>query len=145
MNDVAAQQMKDLKRIIYLAEIILTACIHLIAGQSTVLSPTSISSQQTFAVFNQTAIANVSATVPSNYSTLIQHQTSVSPSSTVSYHSSIRSTSPSTTTIKDDEDDNIEDNTEEKKKTAIIAASCAGGAVLILGLILIVCTHKRNQ
>jgi len=142
--------MKELKVIDYLAVVILIPCVGFTTGQSTSILPTP-SIQQTVVSQNQTSTLNASLpsmTVQSNYSTtILQYQTSsVEPSSAVTEnpHSSVVST-PRTTTTRNDEEEDKEEKEKKKKETAIIAASCSGGALLIMGLILVIFTHRKDQ
>ncbi|CAH3040298.1 unnamed protein product [Porites lobata] len=122
---------------------VLVSCIGLIAGQSTLLSP----SQSTVAL-NQTASLNAStASTYSPNSTIIHYQTSyLKPSSPITAlaHSSVP-TAPPITTSANNEDDENEEEEDKKEKTAIIAASCSGGAILIIGVALVIWSHRKKH
>lgn len=142
MSKPIVKQMK-LKMTFYRVVIILISCVGLSAGQSTLITP-SLSIPQTVAVSNHTETVQASIasmTIQSTYPTIVQNP-SVKPSITINHHSSVPSTS--LTTTNNDEGDK-EETAKNKKQTAIIAASCSGGAVLIIGLALIICTHRKNH
>lgn len=44
----------------------------------------------------------------------------------------------------DNEDDENEE-ADKKEKTAIIAASCSGGAILIIGVALVIWSHRKKH
>ncbi|XP_073249385.1 uncharacterized protein [Porites lutea] len=121
---------------------VLVSCIGLIAGQSTLLSPS-----QSIVALNQTASLNASAaSTYSPNSIIIHYQTSyLKPSSTITAlaGSSIPTAPPITTSANNEDDENEE--ADKKEKTAIIAASCSGGAILIIGVALVIWSHRKKH
>lgn len=45
----------------------------------------------------------------------------------------------------DNEDDENEEEEDKKEKTAIIAASFSGGAILIIGVALVIWSHRKKH
>lgn len=142
--------MEDVKNKAVLVVALLLGCAGLGAGQTSLAtSPVTTQAGPSRSVSNHTATLNLpgaSITIQSTHSSAVILTQS---SSTVSISSSVmgdRSTPPSPNDNKDDnEDDDKENKEKEKKETAIIVACAAGGAVLITGIFLVTCTHRKNQ
>ncbi|XP_068681764.1 uncharacterized protein [Montipora foliosa] len=141
--------MEDLKNKAVLVVALLIGCVGLGEGQTSLATSPVTTQAGPSSVANHTATLNLpgaSITIQSTHSSAVIPTQS---SSTVSISSNVmgdRSTLPSPNDNKDDnEDDDKENKEKEKKETAIIAACAAGGAVLITGIFLVTCTHRKNQ